>query len=100
MAVAAPGCRAAVLVTLGGCGRWRDGDAGGSTRAGDADEFGVAGTYSGGVGVDLGHGHHPFHVPALAGQDERDDGSGLPGSGGTATTVQVVLVVGGRVDVD
>ena len=50
--------------------------------------------------VDTGVAQLALHGAALVREGERDDGAGLAGPSGTARAVQVVLVVGRRVDVD
>jgi hypothetical protein len=60
----------------------------------------VAGRDARGRGVDLGLLVHPRDVARLLWLDQRDDRAGHAGARRTAGAVQVVLVVGGRVEVD
>ena len=48
----------------------------------------------------LRSGHQTFDGPTLLPGDQADDGAGGAGAGGAAGPVQVVLVVGGRIEVD
>ncbi len=102
-APASAGAAAGAALALGRDGRGGRGDdhrhAAGLAGAGDPAQLGVAGPDPVVVGGDPGVGHQPRHLPALVGQHQGDHGAGLPRAGGAAAAVQVVLVVGRRVDV-
>src|SRR5690348_5153160 len=99
-AASAAGGGAPVLGTFDHrCGD-EDRDTRGSLSAGDAVQGLITRADLGGPRDDARHCHEAGHVAALVRGDQGDDAAGLTGTGGTATAVEVVLVVGRRVDVD
>lgn len=77
-----------------------EGNAGGGPGTRDPAQFRLARAHRGDLRRDAGISHEPAHFAAPARRDQGDDAAGLTGAGGAPCTVQIVLVVAGRVDVD